>query len=97
MFLHWIRWIDEKDFFAFLVPRHEHENGVRLINTRQVIKIAVLTELILNVVGVCLLGRAEQDQYRVRSQTLHQPRASRFKIILKLLSLKGQTGYDKKE
>ena len=65
MFLCRIRRLDEEDFFALLISRHDHEYRVRLIDSGEVEKIAVLAVLVIDVVGVDPLGSAEQNQHRI--------------------------------
>ena len=72
----------EEELTLRLVARHQHEDGVGLLDAREVKHVAVLAVLVVHVRGVDASRRAPDDGQRLRRQPLHHPRAARLRIVL---------------
>ena len=73
--------LDEQQLAPRLVARHQHEDGAFLRQARQVIEVAVLAVLVIDVERVPLRWRAPQDQHRVGPELFHHARSPRLEVV----------------
>ena len=79
----------EQDLLLRLVPGHEDEDRVLLVDAGEVEKVAVLPVLVVHVQGVEARGRAPHDEHGVGPQLLHEPRAPGLEVVLPLARQEG--------
>ena len=75
---------DEEDLAPRGVARHQHEDRVLLEQAGQVIEVAVLPVLVVDVERVVALGGAEQHGHRVGPEALHHARAAGRQVVAEL-------------
>src|SRR5439155_11499213 len=71
VFLRRIPVLDEQNLPMRRVAGHEDEDRALLGNPGQVVEVAVLSVLVVDIERIPLHGRAPQDEHRVRAQALH--------------------------
>ena len=67
----------EQDLLARRITRHQHQRGASLLKTRQVIEIAVLSILVVDVGGIGSRRPALDDEQALRPELFRQTRAPR--------------------
>jgi hypothetical protein len=77
-----VRLADEQNLAPRLVAGHEDENRLRLVDAREIEKIAVLAIFVLHIEREGPCGRAPEDRERIGPDPFHRPRAARFEIVL---------------
>ncbi len=73
---------DEQDLPAGFVARHEHEDGLLLIDAREVEQVAVLPVFVADAQGVETGRGAPENREGLRPQSSHRPRPARVQVVL---------------